>query len=73
MMLLSMIMPMTDNCVSYAHNDNDIIKNVLECDVKKMLYWINSLEANPSKFRSGLLKNKSHNAEDFNIIVTTIL
>ena len=40
-----------DNCVSYAHNDIDIIKNVLECDVKKMLYWfkINSLEANPSK------------------------
>ena len=60
-----------DNCVSYAHNDIDIIKNVLECDVKKMLYWfkINSLEANPSKFQSTLLKNKNVNAEDFNIIV----
>ena len=60
-----------DNCVSYAHNDIDIIKNVLECDVKKMLYWfkINSLEANPSKFQSMLLKNKNVNAEDFNIIV----
>ena len=60
-----------DNCVSYAHNDTDIIKNVLECDVKKMLYWfkINSLEANPSKFQSMLLKNKNVNAEDFNIIV----
>ena len=60
-----------DNCVSYAHNDIDIIKNVLECDVKKMLYWfkINSLEANLSKFQSMLLKNKNVNAEDFNIIV----
>ena len=60
-----------DNCVSYAHNDIDIIKNVLESDVKKMLYWfkINSLEANPSKFQSMLLKNKNVNAEDFNIIV----
>ena len=46
-----------DNCVSYAHNDIDIIKNFLECDVKKM-YWfkINSLEASPSKFQSMLLK-----------------
>ena len=60
-----------DNCVSHAHNDIDIIKNVLECDVKKMLSWfkINSLEANPSKFQSMLLKNKNVNAEDFNIIV----
>ena len=60
-----------DNCVSYAHNDIDVIKNVLECDIKKMLYWfkINSLEANPSKFQSMLLKNKNVNVEDFNIIV----
>ena len=49
----------------------DLNKNVLECDVKKMLYWfkINSLEANPSKFQSMLLKNKNVNAEDFNTIV----
>ena len=29
----------------------------------------NSLQANPAKFRSMLLKNKTVNAEDFNIIV----
>ena len=42
-----------DNCVSYAHNDIGIIKIVLECDIKEMLYWfkINSLEANPSVWR----------------------
>ena len=58
-----------DNCVSYAHNDIDIIKNVLECAVKKMLYWfkINSLES--FKISEYALKNKNVNAEDFNIIV----
>ena len=36
-----------------------------------MLDWFknNSLQANPSKFQSMLLKNKTVNAEDFNIIV----
>ena len=36
-----------------------------------MLGWFknNSLQANPSKFQSMLLKNKTVNAEDFNIIV----
>ena len=35
-----------------------------------MLYWfkVNSLETNTSKFQSMLLKKKSVNAEDFNII-----
>ena len=51
-------------------NDADIIKHVLECNVKKMFWFkINSLEANPLKFQSILLKNKNVNAEDFNIIV----
>ena len=60
-----------DNCISYAHNDICIIKNILECDVKKMLDWCksNSWEANPSKFQSMLLKIKTINAEDFSIIV----
>ena len=31
--------------------------------------YCNSLQANPSKFQSMLLKNKTVNAEDFNIIV----
>ena len=36
-----------------------------------MLDWFknNSLQANPSKFQSMLLKNKTVNADDFNIIV----
>ena len=36
-----------------------------------MLGWFknNSLQANPSKFQNMLLKNKTVNAEDFNIIV----
>ena len=36
-----------------------------------MLDWFknNSLQANPSKFQNMLLKNKTVNAEDFNIIV----
>ena len=38
-----------DNCIAYAHNDIDNIKNVLERDVEKLLDWFknNSLEANP--------------------------
>ena len=34
-----------------------------------MLHWFknNSLQANPSKFQSMLLKNKTVNTEDFNI------
>ena len=38
-----------DNCIAYAHNDIDTIKNVLERDVEKLLDWFknNSLEANP--------------------------
>ena len=45
-----------DNCIAYAHNDIDTIKNVLERDVEKLLDWFknNSLEANPSKFQSML-------------------
>ena len=47
-----------DNCIAYAHNEIDIIKNVLERDVEKLLDWFknNSLEANPSKFQSMFLK-----------------
>ena len=60
-----------DNCIAYAHRDIETIKSVLERDIKKMLDWFknNSLQANPSKFQSMLLKNKTVNAEDFNIIV----
>ena len=60
-----------DNCIAYAHKDIETIKSVLERDIKKMLDWFknNSLQANPSKFQSMLLKNKTVNAEDFNIIV----
>ena len=60
-----------DNCIAYAYNDIDTIKNVLERDVKKLLDWFknNSLEASPSKFQSMLLKNKNVNGDDFNIIV----
>ena len=60
-----------DNCIAYAHKDIETIKSVLERDIKKMLDWFknNSLQANPSKFPSMLLKNKTVNAEDFNIIV----
>ena len=38
--------------------------------MKKVLYWfkVNSLETNTSQFQSMLLKNKSVNAEDFNVI-----
>ena len=56
-----------DNCIAYAHKDIETIKVLL----KKMLDWFknNSLLANPSKFQSMLLKNKTVNAEDFNIIV----
>ena len=59
-----------DNCIAYAHKDIETIKYVLERDIKKMLDWSknNSLQANPSKFQSMLLKNKTVNAEDFNII-----
>ena len=60
-----------DNCIAYAHKDIETIKSVLERDIKKMLDWFknNSLQANPYKFQSMLLKNKTVNAEDFNIIV----
>ena len=60
-----------DNCIAYAHNDINNIKNVLECDVEKLLdrFKDNSLEANPSKFQNMLLKNKNVNRDDFNIIV----
>ena len=39
--------------------------------LKKVLDWFknNSLQANPSKLQSMLLRNKTVNAEDFNIIV----
>ena len=49
-----------DNCIAYAHNDIDTIKNVMERDVEKLLDWFknNSLEANPSKFQSMLLKKQ---------------
>ena len=57
--------------ISYAHKDIEIIKSVLERDIKNMLEWFknNSLQANPSKFQRMLLKNKTVNAEDFNNIV----
>ena len=60
-----------DNCIAYAHNDIDNIKNVLEGDVEKLLdrFKNNSLEANPSKFQNMLLKNKNVKRDDFNIIV----
>ena len=60
-----------DNCIAYTHKDIETIKSVLERDIQKMLDWFknNSLQANPSKFQSMLLKNKTVNAEDFNIIV----
>ena len=60
-----------DNCISYAHKYIETIKSVLERDIKELLDWFknNSLQANPSKFQSMLLKNKTVNAEDFNIIV----
>ena len=68
MMLLSIIMLMTT--VYHMLIDADIIKHVLECNVKKMFWFkINSLAANPLKFQSMLLKNKNVNAENFNIIV----
>ena len=60
-----------DNCISYAHKDIEIIKSVLERDIKKMLDWFknNSLQANPSKFQSMLLQNKTVNTKDLNISV----
>ena len=38
-----------DSCIYYAHKDLEIIKSVLEREVKKKLDWFknNSLEANP--------------------------
>ena len=54
----------------------DLNKNVLECDVKKMLYWfkINSLKANPSKFQSMLLKKtKMSMRKTLTPLSTTIL
>ena len=62
-----------DNCISYAHSASiDQIKNVLERDTQRFdFYWFknNSLEANPTKFQSMLLKNKTAIADDFDIIV----
>ena len=61
-----------DNCIAYAHNEIDTIKNVLERDVEKLLDWFknNFLEANPSKFQSMFLI-KNVNGDDFNIIVNS--
>ena len=49
-----------DNSIAYAHKDIETIKSVLERDIKKMLDWFknSSLQANPSKFQSMLLKTK---------------
>ena len=60
-----------DNCISYAHSSIDQIKNVLEQDTHRLLDWFknNSLEANPTKFQSMILKNKKAIADDVDIIV----
>ena len=60
-----------NNCISYAHNDIGIIKNILEFDVKKC--WIGlrvtRWQAILQNFRVCSSKEKNVNAEDFNIIV----
>ena len=64
-----------DNCIAYAHNSIDTIKNVLERDVDKLLDWFknNSLEANPSKCQSMLLKNNMLMGMTLTSLSTTIL
>ena len=50
-----------DNCISYARKDTEILKSVLERNILKEIvdcFQNNSLQANPSKFQSMLLKIK---------------
>ena len=46
-----------DNCISYSHNKVDCIKSVLSDEINSLMTWfkLNSLVANPNKFRSMLI------------------
>ena len=57
-----------DNCIAYARKDIETIKSVLERDIKKCLIDLRIIRCKPIPLNL-LLKNKTVNAEDFDIIV----